>query len=105
MTEELDSEIVWKEAERISEAKRDEDVCIATALLLASICVGPNMKNCAKFLKIPRRRIAWMCQNLRKSGIWKGRYVYADWEDEEYGRISLICDTFVALGIMEKTNG
>jgi len=102
MIEQIDNEIVWKEAERFSEAKRDEDVCIATALLLASACVGPNVKRCAKFLQVPRERIVWMCQNLRRSHIWKGAKVYADWENEEYGGINLICDTFVALGLMEK---
>ncbi len=83
--------------------KAKESERFAMRLLIASAMYGPNVKRLAKFLRVPRSRIAPMARRLRDSGVWVGSRIYhSGWDDEETGNVALILDALTALGLVKR---
>lgn len=80
----------------------DEPGFRAAVILLSSAQVGPNIRRLAKFTGYRAAEIAEFSRNLRKSQIWKGGKIQAEWFGED-GGIALACDINVALGYIERS--
>ena len=76
----------------------------AACVLLASAIIGPNANRIARFLELKRDEVRTFGKRLRANEIWKGRKVYGDWFDEQYGGINFCLDINIALGLMEKVS-
>jgi hypothetical protein len=79
----------------------------AMLLMLTALQVGANLKRCCRFMKIKpyshEYDIVHECRgNLHRSGVWKNGKIYADWFDKETGGTAFVCDTCVALGLVER---
>ena len=114
MTERTTEEIrraVWQDAKAISGVKdTSSNDCLAVALLIAGAITGPSTGRCAKLLGVKYDQISWMTRNLRENKVWGRTKVYGDWiidenaTDEEVAEsaVALICDSCVALGIIQR---
>lgn len=60
-----------------------------------------DVRKLAKFTGISIGLVNKFAHNLRKSGTWRGRKIYANWF-EENGGIAFNLDTCVAIGWMER---
>lgn len=80
----------------------DEETFKAGVVLIASVQQGPNIKNLSRFTAYPYSLVAKFGSNLRRSGIWCGRHVRADWFGKD-GVCNFILDTCIAVGWLERT--
>lgn len=80
----------------------DEETFKAGVVLIASLRVGPNIRKLAKFTGYPYALIAKFAHNLRKSRVWRGGRVYANWFEKD-GGVDFALDTGVAVGWMTRT--
>lgn len=75
----------------------------AAVVLLASARIGTSQSTLHKVTGYSRPQIAKFSHYLKKSGIWRGRKVYAEWADKENGVIAFWCDVLTAQGILERS--
>ena len=96
---------IFKEIKRLDKTlEEDQEGFKAAAILLASVCVGPNQKKIAAFLKYPRTLVAKFASNLKQNKIWRGKKVYANWGDKKNGVIEFWCDVLVAQGLLKRVS-
>jgi hypothetical protein len=81
--------------------KQDDPGFRAAVVLLSSAHVGPNIRRLVVFTGFTAGEIAGFSKNLRKSKVWRGSKVRADWFGEN-GGIALALDVNVALGYLER---
>jgi len=74
-----------------------------TALvLLASACVGPNVRKIAGATGLPYDVVAHIGAQARRHKIWRADKVCAEWDDEENGGIALACDVACVMGLLTR---
>ena len=82
---------------------RDDEVFKAQCVMMASAVHGRfGVKWLANFTGLPQSLVSKFSHNLRKSGVWKGRRIHANWADEEDGGISFALDSMIAVGMMQR---
>lgn len=74
----------------------------ASVILLSSVNVGPNVKKIAKFTGYPRSFVWKIGKNLRDNGVWRGNKVAAGEWFEKGGGVAFICDSLVAVGMLQR---
>jgi len=75
------------------------------SILLASAFVGPNQKKIAKELSYSRKKLKLYGLRARKSKIWVGNKVHANWGDKEQGEIEFWCDVMTVAGMLKRVGG
>lgn len=80
----------------------DDECYQAQLVLLASAEVGPHIRRISQFTDVPYQKVVKFSHFLRKSGVWKGGRIHANWSDPKNGYISFLLDTNIALGFMQR---
>ena len=103
MTNEVTREMLADEIKNLDPALSPDDPAYHAAMvLLASLTVGPNVRNVAAFTGYPLREVAAFGQRLRNSAVWVGHKIACEWFEEDRGVLAFWCDVNVALGFMER---
>lgn len=93
---------IKKEVIKVTNAQESSKEFMPSVVLFSSAFVGPSIKRLAKFCHCPRKEVADISKNLRKSKIWVGRKVNANWFDKKEGGIAFCMDSAVAMGWMSR---
>jgi len=97
--------LCFQEAARINGGKDvlcDDAIARAMAVLLAACVIGPSANRIARFLRLPRRQVRTWGRTARRSGIWRGGRVDADYFEKD-GSLSLALDGAVLQGYLKRS--